>query len=41
VTKLLITIMSILALASLACGSQILEGDMDHKTVSGAIDETG
>ena len=39
-TKLLITIVSILALASLGCGSQVLEGDVDHKTVSGTIDDT-
>jgi hypothetical protein len=41
VTKFLITIVSMLALASLACGNQTLEGDVDHKTVSGVIEDTG
>jgi len=40
VTKLLITIVTMLALASLACGSQILEGDVDHKTVTGEVKDT-
>lgn len=39
-TKLLITIVTMLSLASLGSSSQILEGDMAHKTVSGAVDDT-
>jgi hypothetical protein len=41
VSKLLIALAAALSLATLACGSEVLEGDVDHKTVSGVIEDTG
>ena len=40
-SKLLIALAAVLSLATLACGSEVLKGDVDHKTVYGVIDETG
>jgi hypothetical protein len=41
VSKLLIIVAAVLALATVACGSEVLEGDVDHKTVNGEIEDTG
>ena len=42
VIKLIVALVLVLSLAAVACGNdELLEGDVDHKTVTGVIDGTG